>query len=196
MITSFFFFISIAQCFPPECENFCPYGRARDSNGCQTCKCKPPSKSMVLFLYTSILKDSFKTFTILFLWKSMITTWRFSCLVKLFISMRHFVLHAYMYTWALEPPGGMLFFAWFFFWRVVQFFQFASNATVYDLLNDHVLWKKNQTNDPQIPNLNTTGSFVNKFSKKIIMLLFCFFWYKIVPWMISLCRTPWNISAD
>lgn len=163
------FFISIAQCFPPECENFCPYGRVRDSNGCQTCKCKPPSKSMVLFLYTSILKDSFKTFTILFLWKSMITTWRFSCLVKWFISMRHFV---------------------------VQFFQFASNATVYDLLNDHVLWKKNQTNDLQIPNLNTTGSFVNKFSKKIIILLFCFFWYKIVPWMISLCRTPWNISAD
>lgn len=57
LITMFFF--SIAQCFPPECENFCPYGRVRDSNGCQTCKCKPPSKSMVLFLYTSILKDSF-----------------------------------------------------------------------------------------------------------------------------------------
>lgn len=151
----------------------------------------------MLFLYTSILKDSFKIVTILFLWKSMITTWRFSCLVKLFISMRHFVLHAYMYTWALEPRGGDAFFCLsFFFWRVVQFFQFASNATVYDLLNDHVLWKKNQTNDPHIPNLNTTGSFVNKFSKKIIMLLFCFFWYKIVPWMISLCRTPWNISAD
>ncbi|XP_052713913.1 BPTI/Kunitz domain-containing protein 4-like [Crassostrea angulata] len=32
----------MAQCFPPECENFCPYGRVRDSNGCQTCKCKPP----------------------------------------------------------------------------------------------------------------------------------------------------------
>lgn len=131
---------------------------------------------MVLFLYTSILKDSFKTFTILFLWKTMIITWRFSCLVKLFISMRHFVLHAYMYTWALEPRGDA-FLCLSFFWRVVQFFQFASNATVYDLLNDHVLWKKNQTTDPQIPNLNTTGSFVNKFSKKIIMLLFCFFFY-------------------
>lgn len=125
----------------------------------------------------------------------MITTWRFSCLVKLLISMRHFVLHAYVYTWALEPRGvGGAFFClsfFFFFWWVVQFFQFASNATVYDLLNDHVLWKKNQTTDPQIPNLNTTGSFVNKFSKKNNAIVLCF-WYKIVPWMISLCRTPWK----
>lgn len=44
MVLITMFFISIAQCFPPECENFCPYGRVRDSNGCQTCKCKPPSK--------------------------------------------------------------------------------------------------------------------------------------------------------
>lgn len=104
-------------------------------------------------------------------------------------------IHVYM---GVGTAGGCFFLLeFFFFWRVVQFFQFASNATVYDLLNDHVLWKKNQTNDPQIPNLNTTGSFVNKFSKKIIMLLFwVFFGYKIVPWMISLCRTPWNISAD
>lgn len=119
-----------------------------------------------------------------------------SCEIIL-ISMRHFVLHAYMYTWALEPRWGVPFFCLiFFFWWVVQFFQFASNATVYDLLNDHVLWKKNQTTDPQIPNLNTTGSFVNKFSKKKNNAIVLCFWYKIVPWMISLCRTPWNISAD
>lgn len=96
--------------------------------------------------------------------------------------MRHFVLHAYMYTWALEPRGvgGCLFLLEFFFFFFDE--SFNSNATVYDLLNDHVLWKKNQTTDPQIPNLNTTGSFVNKFSKKKIMLLFCVFdFYKIVP---------------
>lgn len=151
----------------------------------------------MLFLYTSILKDSFIQPLLYCIYDS---PWS-----------QHedfHVLWNYLYRWDTlsymhtcihgrwNRGGGMLFFAWFFFWRVVQFFQFASNATVYDLLNDHVLWKKNQTNDPQIPNLNTTGSFVNKFSKKIIMLLFCFFWYKIVPWMISLCRTPWNISAD
>lgn len=109
------------------------------------------------------------------------------------LSYMHTCIHG---RWNRGGGGGCLFLLDFFFWWVVQFFQFASNATVYDLLNDHVLWKKNQTTDPQIPNLNTTGSFVNKFSKKK-MLLFCVFdFYKIVPWMISLCRTPWNISAD
>lgn len=107
-------------------------------------------------------------------------------------------IHVYMGVGTAGGGWGVPFFAWvffFFFWWVVQFFQFASNATVYDLLNDHVLWKKNQTTDPQIPNLNTTGSFVNKFSKKNNAIVLCF-WYKIVPWMISLCKKPWKISAD
>lgn len=152
----------------------------------------------MLFLYTSILKDSFiqpllyciydspwsqhEDFHVLWNYFNIDETLCLTC------------IHVYM---GVGTAGGGAFFCLiFFFWWVVQFFQFASNATVYDLLNDHVLWKKNQTTDPQIPNLNTTGSFVNKFSKKK-MLLFCAFdFYKIVPWMISLCRTPWNISAD
>lgn len=106
-------------------------------------------------------------------------------------------IHVYMGVGTAGVGGGAFFCLsfFFFFWWVVQFFQFASNATVYDLLNDHVLWKKNQTTDPQTPNLNTTGSFVNKFSKKNNAIVLCF-WYKIVPWMISLCKKPWKISAD
>lgn len=137
---------------------------------------------MVLFLYTSILKDSFiqpllyciydspwsqhEDFHVLWNYFNIDETLCLTC------------IHVYMGVgtgW-----GGVPFFCFIFFcWWVVQFFQFASNATVYDLLNDHVLWKKNQTTDPQIPNLNTTGSFVNKFSKKNIMQLFCVFDIKL-----------------
>lgn len=190
MITSFFF-ISIAQCFPPECENFCPYGRVRDSNGCQTCKCKPPSKSMVLFLYTSILKDSFiqpllyciydspwsqhEDFHVLWNYFNIDETLCLTC------------IHVYM---GVGTGGGVPFFCLIFFFDE-SFNSFNLLLTPLCMICWMIMFcgKRTKLMTRRYPIWIRQGVLLINFLKKNNAIVLCF-WYKIVPWMISLCRTP------